>query len=216
MGSSLIFNDMTYVAGYADVEKKNIKASAAVLNSDMKPAELLLPAEKIDAGVVKSLGGGGDFVAAVGISEKLTKKISDIAGTAMGDGSKAFIGMLQAVDGTIAVKANSSFGDVVAKVETNGQDFADLSNILKSFLDMTVARDGNVLTAFRGNRDFTGPVSADNAADKLKGAWIGVISDSFIARDVVMVARLVPEKKSLRLDFEAEGGVDAFLNAILK
>lgn len=216
LGSSLIFNDMSYIAGFADIEKKNIIASAAVLNSDMKPAELLLPTEKIDVSVVKSLGGSGNFVAALGVSEKLVKKISDVAGIAMGQSSDAFAGVLKAIDGTIAVRASSSLDDVEAKVQTNGKDFADLSNIIKSFLGMTVTRDGNILTAARGNKGFNGPVSVEQAADKLKGAWIGIVSDGMIVRDVVSVTRLVPEKKSLRLDIEAEGGVDAFLNAVLK
>ncbi|MDE6549383.1 MAG: hypothetical protein K2L22_10320 [Muribaculaceae bacterium] len=216
LGSSLIFKDMSYVAGYIDIDKQNILASAAVLNSDMKPSELLLPAEKIDASVVKSLGGGGNFIAAMGVSEKLVKKISDVAGTAMGQGSDALAGMLQAIDGTIAVRASSSLDDIEAKLQTNGKDFADLANMINSFLGLTVSRDGNILTAVRGNKDFNGPVTSQKAADKLKGAWIGLVSDGMIARDVVTVTRLVPEKKSLRLDIEAEGGVDAFLNALLK
>ncbi len=216
IGSSLIFNDVAYVAGYADVEKKNIKASAAVLNSEMKPAELLLPTEKIDASVVKSLGGGGNFIVAMGVSQKLVNKISDAAGTALGKGSDAIAALLKSIDGTIAARADSSVDDVEVKVQTNGKDFVDLSNAIQSFLGMTVTRDGEILTAVRGNKDFNGPISADKAADKLKGAWIGMVSDGFIARDVVAVTRLVPEKKSLRLDIEAEGGVDAFLNAILK
>ncbi|MDE6632941.1 MAG: hypothetical protein K2K23_08075 [Muribaculaceae bacterium] len=216
IGSSLIFDDMSYVAGYVDIEKKNIMASAAVLNSDMKPAELLLPTEKIDASIVKSLGESGDVVAAMGISQKLVKKISDAAGTALGQGSDALAGMLQAIDGTVAVRANSSMDNVEAKVQTNGKDFADLANMINSFLGLTVSRDGNILTAVRGNKDFNGPITSQKAAEKLKGAWIGVVSDGMLVRDVVSVTRLVPEKKSLRLDIEAEGGVDAFLNAVLK
>ena len=216
IGSSLIFNDMSYVAGYVDVEKKNIMASAAVLNSDMKPAELLLPTEKIDASVVKSLGGSGDLVAAMGVSQKLVKKISDAAGTAMGQGADVLAGVLQSIEGTVAVRAKSSLDDVEAKMQTNGKDFADLANMINSFLGLTVSRDGNILTAVRGNKDFNGPITSQKAAEKLKGAWIGIVSDGMIARDVVSVTRLVPEKKSLRLDIEAEGGVDALLNAFLK
>lgn len=81
---------------------------------------------------------------------------------------------------------------------------------------MTVTRDGNVLTGVRGAKDFKGPITSQNASDRLKGAWIGMVSDGIIARDVVAVVRLVPEKKSLRLDVEAEGGVDAFLNVVLR
>lgn len=214
LGSSLIFNDMTYVAGYADIEKKNINASVSVLNSDMKPAELLLPTEKIDTSVVKSLGGGGNFIAAIGVSEKLVKKLSDAAGSAF-KGADAFAGMLKSIDGTIAGRASSNRSDMEVIVQTNGKDFADLSNLIQNFTGMTVMRDGTTLTAVSGNKDFNGPISAEKAADKLKGAWIGVMTDD-LARGVVTVCRLVPEKKSLILDIEAEGGLDAFLNAVLR
>lgn len=216
LGSSLIFKDMTYVAGYMDIEKQNILASVAVLNSDMKPSELLLPTEKIDASVVKSLDGGGNLIAAIGVSQKLVKKMADIAGVANGQGADAIAGILQAIDGTIAVRASSTFDEVEAKVQTNGKDFADMSNIIQTLWGLTVTRDGNTLTAVRGKKDFNGPVNSKNAAEKMKGAWIGIVSDGMIARDVVTVIRLVPDKKSLRLDVEAEGGVDSFLNALLK
>ncbi len=216
IGSSLIFNDMSYVAGYVDIEKNNVLASAAVLNSDMKPAELLLPTEKVDVSVVKSLAGSGDFIAAMGVSQKLVKKISDVAGTAMGKGSDAWAGLLQAVDGTIAGRGNSSLGDVEVKIQTNGKDFADMSKVIQSVFGLTVTRDGNMLTASAGNKNFSGPITSDEASEKLKGSWMGIVSYGMIARDVTTVVRLVPDKKSLRLDIEAEGGVDAFLNAILK
>ena len=216
LGSSLIFKDMSYVAGYVDIEKQNIMASASVLDSDMKPAELLLPTEKIDVSVVSSLGGGGNFIAAMGVSQKLVKKISDVAGSAIGQGSDAVAGVLQSIDGTVAVRADSSLDNVEATLQTNGKDFADLSNLIQNFFNMTVTRDGNNLTAVRGSKDFNGPITSKKASEKLKGAWIGLVSDGMIARDVVTVTRLVPEKKSLRLDIEAEGGVDAFLNALLK
>lgn len=216
LGSSLIFKDMAYVAGYADLDKKNIVASAAVLNSDMKPAELLLPADKIDTSIVKSLGNGGNLYFAIAISQKLMKKISDIAGTAMGQGSGQVASVLETIDGTVAVRTNSSASDFEAKIQTTGKDFADLSSVLQSLFGMTVSRDGNILTAVHGGNNFTGKVSSSQAADKMKGAWIGVVSDGFIARDVVTSSRLVPDKKSLRLDVEVEGGVDALMNAFLR
>ncbi|MDE6787220.1 MAG: hypothetical protein K2J46_09315, partial [Muribaculaceae bacterium] len=135
---------------------------------------------------------------------------------AMGQGSEILSGVLQAIDGTVAARANSSLDDVEAKVQTNGKDFADFANMLNSLWGLTVSRDGNILTAVRGNKDFKGSITSQKAADKLKGAWIGVMSDGILVRDVVTVARLVPEKKSLRLDIEAEGGVDALITAITK
>ena len=144
------------MAGYADLEKKNIIASAAVLNSDMKPAELLLPADKIDGSIVKSLGDGGNFYFAMAISQKLTKKISDIAGTAMGQGSGQIASVLETIDGTLAVRANSSASDMEAKIQTTGKDFADLSSLLQSLFGMTDTSDGNIRTAVHGGNDFTG------------------------------------------------------------
>lgn len=216
IGMSLVFNDLTYVAGYVELDRKTVITSAAPLNSEMKPAELLLPTDKLDTSVIRNLGGGGDFVAAMAVNPKLIKKIMDIAATAMGSGSKSMTAFLESIDGTIAMRMNGSSSSIEAKIQTNGKDFADLSNALQNLGGMTVTRDGNTLTAVQGECDFNGPISTDKAAEKLKGAWIGVVSDGIVVRDVVTVTRLVPDKKSLRLDVEVEGGVDAFMNAILK
>ena len=213
---SLVFNDLTYVAGYVDLNKKTVTTSASPLDSEMKPAELLLPTDKIDTSVVKNLGGGGDIVVAMAVTPKLIKKITDIAGSAMGGGSMSMTAFLESIDGTVAMRMNTSSSDIEARIQTNGKDFADLSNALQNLGGLTVTRDGNTLTAIHGNRDFNGPISASIAADKLKGAWIGVVNNGIIARDVVSFTRLVPEKKSLRRDMEGEGGVDALMNAILK
>lgn len=216
MASSLIFNDMSYVAGSADIKKKSFMANAMVLNSDMKPAELLLPVDKIDASVVKSFDKGGDIFFAAGIPKKLSKKLADLVGSFMGGKSNSFTSVFEAIDGTVAVRANSGATDAEARIQTTGQNFADLSNLLQNFFGVTVTRDGDTLTAVRGSKDFTGSITSAQAADMLKGAWIGMVSNGLIARDVTTVTKLSVDKKSLRLDFEAEGGVDAIITAITK
>lgn len=215
MASSLIFNDMAYVAGSADMKKNNFTAYANVLNSNMKPAELLLPVEKIDASVMKSFGKGGDIYFAAGVPKKLTKKISDIVGSMMGK-SNPVLGVLESIDGTVAVRANSGATDVESIIQTTGENFAELSNLLQNLFGVTVTRDGNTLTAVLGSKDFSGYITPDQAADKLKGAWIGMVSNDLVARNVTTVAKLSVDKKSLRLDFEAEGGVAALIEAITK
>ncbi|MDE7347197.1 MAG: hypothetical protein K2N48_10730 [Muribaculaceae bacterium] len=216
IASSLIFNDMSYVAGNADIKKKSFMANASVLNSDMKPAELLLPVEKIDASVVKSFDKGGDIYFAAGVPKKLTKKLTDLAGSFMGGKSNPFASVLEAIDGTVAVRANSGASDAEARIQTTGQNFTDLSNMLQSLFGVTVTRDGDTLTAVLGSKDFTGNITPSQAADLLKGAWIGMVSNGFIARDVTTVTKLSVDKKSLRLDFEADGGVDALITAITR
>lgn len=215
MASSLIFNDMAYVAGSADIKKNSLIAYADVLNSDMKPAELLLPVEKVDASVVKTFDKGGDIFFAAGIPKKLTKKLSDVVGSMMGK-SNPVLGVLESIDGTVAIRSNSGATDVEARIQTTGENFAGLSNLLQNLFGLTVTRDGNTLTAILGTKDFTGGVTSAQAADMLKGAWIGMVSNGLVARNVTTVAKLSVDKKSLRLDFEAEGGVDALIEAITK
>lgn len=216
IGSSLIFNDMSYVAGSADIKGKSLVAYASVLDSDMKPAELLLPVEKIDASLVKSFTKGADIYFAAALPQKLTKKISDLAGSMMGSNSKPIGDVLAAIDGTVAVRVNSGANDAEALIQTSGQNFSEFSTLLKNLLGLTVSRDGEILTAVLGSKDFTGGISPAQAADKLKGAWIGIVSNGMIARDVTTVTKLSADKKSLRLDFEAEGGVDALITAITR
>ncbi len=214
MVSSLIFDDMAYVAGSADIQKNSILGYASVLNSDMKPAKLLIPVEKIDASLLKKFDNGGDIYFAAGISKKLVKKISDLASTVMGSNSEIAASVLNAVDGTVAIRANSGLSGYEALVQTSGKNVNELSSVLQSLFGLVVTRDGDILTAVYGQKDFSGNITPEQAADKLKGAWVGVVSEGFLARDVTTVAKLTVDKKSLRLDFEAEGGVDAFINAI--
>lgn len=214
IASSLIFNDMSYVAGSADIKGKSFVGYASVLNSDMKPAELLLPVEKIDASLIKSFDSGADIFFAAGIPKKLTKKIADLAGSMMGSNSKMIAEVLSAIDGTVAVRSGGG-DNAVALIQTSGENFSEFSTVLKNF-GLTVTRDGDILNAVYGSKDFTGGVSPAQAADKLKGAWIGIVSNGMIARDVTTVTKLSVDKKSLRLDFEADGGVDAFITAITK
>ncbi|MDE7350626.1 MAG: hypothetical protein K2N25_06130 [Muribaculaceae bacterium] len=216
MASSLVFNDMAYVAGSADIKKNSFIANASVLNSDMKPAELLLPVEKIDASVVKSFDKNGDVFIAAGVPKKLIKKITDLAGSMLGGNQGQALGMLEAIDGTIAVRTNSGANDGEARIQTTGKDFADFSNLLQSAFGVTVTRDGDMITAVYGSKDFSGAISPSEAADMLKGSWIGVVTKGFPARDVTSVTKLSVDNKSLRLDFEAKGGVDALIEAITK
>lgn len=214
IASSLIFNDMAYVAGNADIKNKSLIAYASVLNSDMKPAELLLPVEKIDASLIKSFDKGGDIYFAGAFPKKLTKKIGDMAGSMMGSNSNVVASVLAAVDGTIAVRADSSADDVEALIQTSGQNFSEFSSVLQNLFGLSVSRNGDTLTAVKGTKDFNGGINPALAADKLKGAWLGIVSNGMIARDVTTVTKLSVDKKSLRLDIEAEGGVEALITAI--
>ena len=218
MASSLIFNDMAYIAGDAEIKKKNTLAvQANMLNSSMKPAELLLPVEKIDPDVVKSFAKGGDIYIAAGVPKKLTKKLADAVSSILGGESNPVVKGLQAIDGTVAARANSGLTAGEGRIQTTGKNFSDLSFLLQNIPGVRVTRDGDTLTAVYGDsQDFSGYITPEQAADMLKGAWIGVIVHDWMVRDVTAVVKLSEEKKSLRLDFEAEGGVTAIIEAITR
>ena len=209
---------MAYIAGDAEIKKKNTLAvQANMLNSSMKPAELLLPVEKIDPDVVKSFAKGGDIYIAAGVPKKLTKKLADAVSSILGGESNPVVKGLQAIDGTVAARANSGLTAGEGRIQTTGKNFSDLSFLLQNFPGVRVTRDGDTLTAVYGDsQDFSGYITPEQAADMLKGAWIGVIVHDWMVRNVTAVVKLSEEKKSLRLDFEAEGGVTAIIEAITR
>lgn len=216
MGAAMMFDDIAYVAGSAHFEKKNLFSSSKVLNSKMKPAELLLPTEKIDASVVKSLNRNGDIFIAAGLSKKLTKKIADALASVLGSNASPIASPLEQIDGTTAICSDLDVNSLEARIQTTGKDFASLSNLIQMIQGVSVTRDGDVITVKYGNPVSTGKLTSEEAASSLKGTWIGIMAVDFPAKEMTTVARLVPEDKSLRLDIEVEGGVDAIITALLR
>lgn len=216
MAASLMFDDIAYVAGSAHFDKKNLLSEAVVLSSEMKPAELLLPTEKIDPSVVKSLNKNGDVFLAAGLPKKLTKKIADMISTTFGATASTATSPIQQIDGTTAICMDINSNSVEARIQTTGKDFASISNLIQIIPGTSVTRDGDILTVKYGGGVSTGTVTASDAASKLKGAWIGLIGSDLPSKGMTTVARLIPDGKSLKLDVEIEGGLDALLNGLLK
>lgn len=216
MGASLIFENLAYIAGDADYEKKNLKVTARVLDSDMNPSKLLLPTEKIDTELIKSFGGNADFYFAAGLGKKLVEKISALAGVAMGGSASMAIKTLEQIDGTVAVRGDSGMETFETKLQTSGKDFTELATVVQNLFGMTVTREGNVITAKSTDNEISGHISADDAAGKLKGAWIGFVSCDFPTKGITSVARLSTDKGSLRFELEAGGTIDAIMTVLMK
>lgn len=217
MASGLMFDDMSYVAGTAHFDKKRLVSSSKVLNSKMQPADLNLPTEKIDASVVGQLGKNGDVFIAAGIPEKLSKKIADGLSNAFGSNAGALIDPLRQIDGTVAICMDMNPGSALALVSTTGKDFASLSNVLQMLPGVSVTRDGDMLTVRYGQAGVTtAELTAEEAASRLKGAWIGMMSSDLPGKGMNTVARLVPDNKSVRLEVEIDGGLDALMTALLR
>ncbi|MBO5444925.1 MAG: DUF4836 family protein [Muribaculaceae bacterium] len=216
MGASLMFEDLAYLSGDADIEKKSVKATAMALDSDMKPAKLLLPTEKIDTELIKSFAGNADFYFAIGLDDKLMDKIGSIAGSMMGNSASQAMKPLEQIDGTLAVVSDSRMKNIEAKIQTTGKDFAELSTVIQNLFGMSVTRAGNIITARSSEEAVTGKIYSSDAAGRLKGAWIGFVANDFPAREMTTSARLTADKGSLRLEIETEGGVDAIMTAVMK
>lgn len=216
IGISLMFDDLAYIAGSAHLEKKNLISESVVLNSDMKPSELLLPTEKIDASVVKSLNKNGDVFIAAGIPQKLSKKISDTISTAFGATAAKAASPIEQIDGTVAISTSLDESSVEARIQTTGKDFAGISQMIQMFSGATVTRDGDVLTVKYGQGVSSGQYTAADAASKLKGAWVGIVAADIPEKGMATVARLVPDGKSLKFDLEIVGGLDALMAGLKK
>lgn len=216
MAASLVFDDIAYIAGSAHFDKKDLLSESVVLSSEMKPAELLLPTEKIDPSVVKSLNKNGDVFLAAGLPKKLTKKIADMITTTFGATASSATSPIQQIDGTTAICMDINTNSVEARIQTTGNDFASLSNMIQIIPGTSVTRDGDMLTVKYGGGVSTGNLTASDAASKLKGAWIGFMGSDLPSKGMTTVARLIPDNKSLKLDVEIEGGLDALLNGLLK
>lgn len=216
MGLSLMFEDLAYLSGDAEYQKNTLKVTARVLNSDMNPSKLLLPTEKIDTELIKSFGGTADSYFAIALGKKLVERISALAGMAMGNSSNQIVKTLEQIDGTVAVRGDSHLKSFEAKVQTTGNDFAELSTIIQNLFGMDVTRTGNVITAKSNKEEISGNISANDAADKLKGAWIGGISSDFPTKGITSVARLSSEKGSLCFELETEGDIDAIMITMMK
>lgn len=214
MGLAFALEDPSYVAGGLAVEKKNVSMKAAVLNSDLKPAKLLIPTGKIDTKMVKDFDGAAEAFLAVYLPKELMKKVADLAGMSGGvnGGLAQAIGQLE---GTVAARVGKNTDDIEARVRTTGQDFIQLTQLLQ-MLGINVTRDGDLLTLSTGEKNFEGSITSVDAASALKGAWIGVIAADTPARDTKTTLLLKEEKKSLVLDMKVEGGLDALINMALK
>lgn len=216
IATSMMIEDLAYVAGNANLKDKDFNATTRVLNSEMKPAKMLLPTEKIDASLVKSLNTNGDAFIAVGLPKELTRKISDAVSSAMGPSLQNISQPLEQIDGTVAVCTDLGGRGVDARIQTTGKDFSGLSNMLHLIPGIEVTRDGDVIALKYGNPSSTSTLTSAQAADKMKGAWMGFVGADLPVKGMNIVTLLVPDGKSIRLDINVEGGSDALLTAILK
>lgn len=215
MATSLLFDGASYFAGGVKVGKEDIEMESAVLNSDFKPAKFLLPTDKIDTSVVKSMGSGADVFFAAGISKDFVKKLMDLSKSFLGGLPADYTASIGQLDGTLALRSDAGMKDMEIKVQTDGKDFGTLSTVLQS-MGLSVTRDGNTVNIVSGTDQFTGAIAPDKAASMLKGAWMGAVVADYPEKGTTIVVRFENEKSGLEINVEVEGGTKALLDYILK
>lgn len=215
MGLAFLLDDATYVAGGISVDKTTVNLQASVLNSDLKPASLLVPTEKIDTGMVKDFDGTATAFLAMGLSKELLKKIGDLSSVSGGK-SGGMAEALSQIEGTVALRVGGKSSDnIEARVHASGKDLIQLTQMLQ-FFGVNVVRDDDLLILSVGDHDYDGSLTSVDAASAFKGAWIAAMVSDVPARDTKTILTIKEEKKSLVLDMKMEGGLEALASMIMK
>lgn len=173
---STLFASPEYLGVTADVTEDTAKASVSVLDEKFKPARYLLPAGSVSKSVVSSLGGTAETVVAFDIPSKLVRKLIDLASSLGGGLPVDVSGLLEPIDGTLAVAMNQDAGNMRGVVTTTGERTSALFDMLGSF--GTVTREGKSLRVISGG-EVKGALQLSEAAKLLDGTVGGlVIEDS--------------------------------------
>lgn len=168
MALSSAFKDVTAMAGYIDLLEGKMVAAVTPVDEGMKPAELLLPAGKIDGDMVKKLDCSAFTVWAVAVPARLSEKISSMIG-GLGLVPRSFAEAIRSIDGTVAVAVDASGEGVKGSVETNGKNIGPLTDVLGS-LGMTCVVDGKLIKVSKGQ--VVGKLPVASYASDFKGAFV--------------------------------------------
>lgn len=171
---STLFNDASHAMLTLDFKKEEVAIDGKVLDKNGNIAKFNLPVSKIDIETVKQLGGTADIVAAMSVSRKLVSKIEDIVNS-IGGGQAAslYTSILKPIDGTVAAAfSNANPSAPRAIITTDGSAANELTSQLSGVI--SVEREGKLLLLGKNNETGKG-LALDQAADNLKGAFIGAV-----------------------------------------
>ena len=214
MVTGMLFEDATALSFKLDFKKGECESSLVILNDKGKPAKYLLPSDKIDDDVLKTLGETCKGMAAFTVTPKLVDKLaklgSSLGGSLLGDLKE----YLKNVDGTVGVvlgdnPAANSNTPMNCVITTKGPVSLELKSFLAEWLG-PVKEDGKYLRASSG--DVNGPLSVLECADELDGALMGAVLDynklaesSGIAPSKTFksfIFKLEPESDGVELEFK--------------
>ena len=177
LGLGFLFENPESVRFSMDFKKGEWEADAIILNDKGKPAKYLLPSEKTDIKILKSLGSTCDAMMTFTVTPKLIKKF-DKLGESFGG---ALFGNLEEtfknVDGTVGVVTGSAGVNESLRgvVTTKGEVSTALKDMISTEMG-EIGMDGNLLKFSHG--DVKGNLTVEECAEALKGCCLGVIVDN--------------------------------------
>ena len=206
MALEAMFVDAVEFVWEVDFNKGELDADMTVLNSKGGIAKFNFPAAKIDGDVVKKIGGTADSFAAIAVNPEMVKKLKEETGGKGFSMIGMLAGMISCVDGTCAA-ALSGPGNLNGVISTTGHGTADLVNALGQF-GLTVSKEDNVLRVTQG--EVSGPLSASDAAEALKGALAGVVyggNEKPLKLEAISTMSITfkPEKGGLQAEIKVKG-----------
>lgn len=202
MAIETIFSDATEFTAYVKSEKGKLLLNFSVLNSKGGIAGFNLPKAKIDAKAIEHLGASASAFAAIGVSPELVATLKEQTGSKGVSVLGYMMGAFSSLDGTVALRANDN--DDLSIIFTTTGPTSNLTDLL-SQIGFSTSKDGNYILASKGNAD-QGAITAQEAAELLKGAMAGIVADTSILpfADAQTVAKsavtLNPEKGGLAIN----------------
>lgn len=210
MLTGILFEDATAVSFSCDFLKGRFEGKVSPLNDKGEPAKYLLPADKVDLGLVKKLASTAEFVGAMSITKDFMKKIEKISSSLGGNMFGPVVKTLACLDGTVAVALSdidNPGAGISGVVSTDGNPSLDFMSMLSRMAP--TRKDGKLV--YLKNGEVKGALDVDKAADFLKGATFGIVVNAGtqslgapVEGIKTIAMSLVPDGGSLTMDLAVE------------
>ena len=203
LGLGFLFEDAESVRFKVDFDKGEMESEAIVLNDKGKPAKYLLPTDKVDTGVLKTLGDSCDAMMAFTVNSKLIKKFDQILSAFGGSFFGNLNEMFKNVDGTMGFITSGNMDSMSGVITTKGEVSKELKDLISNQI-APVSQDGKYLRFAKGQ--VAGNMNVAESAEELKGCCLGIVADIAGLNSTGYDAKNVSGFKNIVLKFEPESG----------
>ncbi|MDE5773860.1 MAG: hypothetical protein K2H86_05335 [Muribaculaceae bacterium] len=192
MATSMLFDDLAAIAGYADFKDKEITVVGDMINTKGEIAGCNLKLGKLDIKQIAALNGNANYLIALSLPHELIDQILKSAESFGGTMPSLYKNILTPIDGTIAFATStrldrpSTDAAFTASIATQGNQ-ASLMEFLYS-VNLKPVSDGNLLKINSGNYG-DGAFKIADAAKDLEGASFGLVMHSDDSNTVITILK---------------------------